>query len=432
MDLNRYLESFEKAAEDPAWLADFRRQGLEYFRQKGLPSFRDEDWKYTSLSKFSKLVFTPGAGLPVSKMASIRTRLDQISFKGSHRIVFVDGKFQSELSEKIEQPGLTISSLAEALGRPEVQSILQEDGNVPDGPKDGLKALNASFFTDGPYIHVKKGAMIAPVIHLVYVSSQGEATSEAPASHLRGLIELEAGAQAKIAESFIGMDDELAMTNVRTWVELGDDALLEHVKIQDEGLGTYHFGDLRVRQGKKSSFRSTLLSLGAALGRSEIWVRFEGEGAECSLDGVYAARGEQHVDCLTLIDHAVAGCCSHETYKGILDGSARGVFSGKVLVREHAQKTSAEQSNQNLLLSESAIANTRPQLQIYADDVKCTHGATVGRLDENSLFYLRSRGIAPSEARVLLTQAFAAEVLDRVQAPSLKEALKGRFRQWLS
>jgi Fe-S cluster assembly protein SufD len=258
-------------------------------------------------------------------------------------------------------------------------------------------------------------------IHLLFVSTaHGKPTLSQP----RNLIVLGVGSQATVIETWAGLSDEVYFTNAVTEVVLGDNARLDHYKLQGEAAGAFHIALTQVQQGRDSRFNSHSVALGAALARNDLRALFASQGSECTLNGLYMATGKQHLDNRTLIDHQSPRCTSRELYKGVLDGQSRGVFSGRVLVRHDAQKTDASQTNKNLLLSDEAVVDTKPQLEIFADDVKCAHGAAVGQLDEDALFYLRSRGIDQEAAKGLLTYAFASEMVNLIPLAPLRERVR--------
>ncbi|MGZ3687068.1 MAG: Fe-S cluster assembly protein SufD [Bdellovibrionota bacterium] len=362
-----------------------QKRGRESFERLGLPGVKNEDWKYTSLAAFSKTDFAPALNARLWLMEP--TQLP---------------------------PGLTVEPLNESVAA--LLSAYQGD------QEDGIKALNSANLGSGTVIRVARGVIVEKPIRLGLVHPGG-------ACFLHNIFILEEGAQAQIVEEYSG--GASGATNIVTQIVLGENSVLDHLRIQNENHGNFHFSDTRVEQPRSSRYRSSVVSLGGAVVRNEIRARLGGEGAECRLLGLYAAKGSQQVDCFTVVDHAVPHCQSHELYKGVLDDTAKGTFTGKIVVRPEAQKTDANQLNRNLLLSEGATANTRPQLQIDADDVKCSHGATIGRLDEEALFYLRSRGIEAQTARKLLTQAFASEVIEQMPIAGAREGLLVDFQKWL-
>jgi Fe-S cluster assembly protein SufD len=288
---------------------------------------------------------------------------------------------------------------------------------------NGFAALNTALFTSGLFLKVPRGVTVAAPIHLLFIG-EGAVEGPPPAAFPRVMIVAEENSSATIIESYASPQDEsVYLTNAIIDVSLADDARLQHYKIQRESVGAFHVATTRAELGPKSSYSITTINFGAALSRHDIRVQMDHEGAECSVDGLYMIDGSQHTDTHSVIDHRQPHCTSHQLYKGILDGRSRAVFNGKVFVRHDAQQTDARQTNKNLLLSTDARVDTKPQLEIYADDVKCTHGAAVGQLDEDEMFYLESRGINPSLARNLLTYGFAEEVIERIGIESIRREL---------
>jgi Fe-S cluster assembly protein SufD len=366
---------FEKAPAAPA-IARLRQAGIAAFGQLGFPGPRDEDWKFTSLAPLHRHAFPHEAAPPVLPAAP---------------------------------QGAVVCSLAEGLAKHGAEPFL---GRIADHRSLPLVALNTAFLSEGVFIRVPQGVACEEPILI----------DHPPGGFRRVLIVVEAGAQVAVAERFAGTG--VYFTCAVTEAHVGESASLDHYKSQRESGEAFHLGTLAVQMERASRFSTHYLGLGGALVRHEARVLFRGEGAEATVNGLYQAAGSQHLDNHTVIDHAVPHCASHELYKGILDGKSHGVFNGKIFVRQDAQKTDAKQSNQTLLLSDEATINTKPQLEIFADDVKCTHGATVGQLDEGQLFYLRSRGIGEAQARALLTFAFANDVVSRVKVPALRRELE--------
>ena len=308
-----------------------------------------------------------------------------------------------------------MKSLADSLEA--AKPILGQEANFHDR---AFVALNTAFFSDGIFVRVSKGVQSTVPIHLVFVSLAPGAPS---VSHPRVVISVEEGARATVVEEYVGLGDHPYFTNTVTEAVVGRGATLDHYKIGRESEQAFHIGTLSVRQERDSKFVNHSLSLGGALVRNDLGVLLGAEGGDCTLNGLYVLHGRQHVDHQTTIDHAKPNCGSHELYKGLLDGTSRGVFDGKIIVREDAQKTNATQMNKNLLLSDKALVNSNPRLEIFADDVKCRHGSSIGQIDGDAMFYLRSRGIKEADARRLLISAFAEEMVDRVKDPSIRTAL---------
>ena len=382
---------------EPAFVSAARKSGAAAFeRLGGLPSTRQEAWRWTNVQPISRI--------PFQAPAPVHGSVDLSGLElGTMRLVFIDGRLSPHLSVLPETSGVRLRSLLGA-DPATVEALLGQTAKVDEHP---FTALNAAHLGDGAVLEIDADIQAPSPIELVFISRGLTPGS----THPRVLVRLGAGARAQVAEIYAGLSGRPYFTNAVTEVTLGEGAELEHVRIQMEGARGYHVGTLWAAQARASRLRSHVFSLGGLLSRSEVSARFDGEGGRCELRGLYVGHEQQHLDHRTTLDHASPGCTSREVYKGILDGRSRGVFTGAVWVREGAQKTDASQSNKALLLSEDASAEATPQLQIFADDVKCAHGAAVGQLDDQALFYLRSRGIPLAEARGLLTRAFAEEVV---------------------
>jgi Fe-S cluster assembly protein SufD len=405
---------------EPGWLSLLRREAFERFLDRGFPSTSEEDWRFTSVAALAATGFSL-AGEPAAGVAEelLRERLPA-KWK-RHELVFVNGRFVEEMSALGELPeGVVVSSLSRALeSHPgEVEAVL----NV--APPEGSTAfsdLNRAFLSDGGFVFVPEGAALEAPIHLVFVTAGGERT----VSHPHSLVLVDRGGQAKVVESYLGPAGATYFTNAASEVVAVDGAVVDHYKVQRESASAFHVGSHRFLQAKGSTIGDHSLSFGARLARNDLHALLDGEGSDLTLNGLYVVRGTQHVDHHTLIDHKEPQCTSRELYKGVLDDESSGVFNGRIVVRKKAQKTNAQQTNKNLLLSEDALVNTNPQLEINADDVKCSHGATIGQLDKEALFYLRSRGIGLSSARAILTRAFIADVAERIRIDSLRDAMRG-------
>jgi Fe-S cluster assembly protein SufD len=333
------------------------------------------------------------------------------------RLVFVNGWPAPALSQTSDLPaGVRVESLARALaqGGAELEPVL---GRLADRPERAFAALNLAFLRDGAWVRIAPGVILERPILLLFVSTApGGPTVSSP----RNLIQAGAGSQLAVVESYVGLGREAYFTNAVTEIALEDGAVVDHVKLQEESERAFHVAALAVHQRRASQFYSHSVSLGGALVRNDLDTVFEDEGGECRLDGLYMVGGRQHVDNHTSIDHARPHCTSLELYKGVLDGRARAVFNGKIVVRPDAQKTNARQTNKNLVLSDDTDVNSKPELEIFANDVKCAHGATVGQVDRDALFYLRSRGLSAAAARDLLTYAFASEIVDVLRIPAVR------------
>ena len=430
-DLAHYVTAHQAVkAELPGaalnWLDDARCDALGRFCELGFPTSRDEDWKYTRLTALQKRQFQPPRSAAADLDSEMLAEL-HIADLDCHRLVFVDGRFEQSLSstEGVEE-GITVLPLSAALNA--VPDAVQHHfGKCASLATRGFSALNTAFSGEGAYVHLKTGATLGRPLFLLFAST-GQQTDLM--THPRIVVAAEANSKAVIIEKYAALGDATYLNNPVTEIDLGVDAEIDHYKLQEESHKAFHIATLEVRQARGSRFISHLVSLGGQLVRSDINSDL-GEHALCELNGLYMATGRQHMDFHTRIDHAMPNGTSKEYYKGVLDGRSRGVFNGRVYVHPDAQKTDAEQSNKNLLLSRHAEIDTKPQLEIYADDVKCAHGATVGQLDDNMIFYLRSRGIDEAAARGLLTYGFASDVLDAMSLTAVKEGLRDQLIEWL-
>jgi Fe-S cluster assembly protein SufD len=414
----------------PAWVRNIRKAAIARFAADGFPSTKNEDWRFTRIRPILqhdfRLLEKPSSnGLSVAQ-------LGEMSFPdaGCVRLVFLNGHFVGGLSSMNDLPqGLHVATLREAIDtdRATVQRHLAEHDGTSQSP---FVALNTGYLLDGAFVHIAKNALIDKPIHLVFVSAAS--SNGGVMSHPRNLIVADEGSSATVIESYVGPPGAVYFTNAVTEASIGDNADIEHYRVQKESQSAFHMASLSARLGRDSRFDTDYVSMGGGLVRNDVITVLDGEGIDCRLDGLYVATGHQHVDNHTNIEHTKPHCESHEMYKGILGGRAKGVFNGKIHVHPDAQKTDAKQSNGCMLLSDDAQINTNPQLEIYADDVKCTHGATVGQIDENAVFYLRSRGIAASDARHMLVHAFANEVLERIKVEPLRERLAADLFAWLA
>lgn len=398
----------------PAWLAPLRRGAIDRFARLGFPTRKSEAWKYTNTAPIAQAGFDPTAP---ARGGVTRDDVHRRFGDAAEGLVFVDGRFAPELSSsEALSKGVDARSLASVLDESPEQVRAQLEGAATvTRPFD---ALNLAFCRDGAWIRVAPGAD-ATCVQLLFLATGGRAAAQP-----RNFIRVERGARATVALHYASLGDEPYLTNAVTAVALDANAELEVVTVQAEGAGAYHLTSLDVTQARDSRFRSHVVSLGAALARSEVNALLTEPGVDCALNGLFLADGRQHMDNQTLIDHASPHGTSRELYKGILDGHSRGVFNGLVLVRPGAQKTNAQQSNPNLLTSDHARVNTKPTLEIHADDVKCSHGSTIGRLDEDALFYLRSRGIGERPAREMLTGAFASEIAHAIRFLPLRDQVE--------
>jgi Fe-S cluster assembly protein SufD len=423
--IESYLRSFESFARNggaaaPEWARSLRLSAITRFETLGFPTTRNEDWHFTSVAPIAERAFAP---LTSSPSTVTKSQLAPLSFGADdwHQIVFVNGRFDAGLSTLGGLPdGVTVMPLGRAYDELPIL-VEQHLGRIASFEGQTFTALNTAFIEDGAVVHVKQDVEVARPIHLLFVSDAGATDGT---SQPRNLIVLDRFAKATVIESYDGLEEARYFTNAVTEAVVGDGATLTHLKLQRESARAYQGGTVDVRQGRDSHLVSFSFATGAALSRTNIYTELRGEGCGATLNGLYLGDGEQTIDHQTRIEHVEPNCYSRELYKGILDGSSHGVFNGKVYVHPAAQKTDGKQTNQTLLLSEKAQIDTKPQLEIFADDVKCTHGATVGRLDENSLFYMKSRGINARTARELLTYAFAADVLETIELTEVREGLE--------
>jgi len=400
----------------PAWLTQARQASVEWATARRFPTRKDEDWKYTRLGALLDVPFER-AGAGAGRRVSPDT-IDALSIDAtSTRLVFVNGLFAPELSLLTELPeGVTVTNLASVLA--EGGAGLEPFFSRPFGEYDhAFTALNIALAEDGAFIQVAADTLVSAPIELVFLSdAQGFPIIASP----RSLIRAGPRSRVTVVETYAGTTGDPTCTNAVTQVLLDEGAQVEHYKIQDEPESAFHLALLDVRQGPDSRFSSGSVALGSKIARNEVHVRLEGEGAKVRIDGLYLPGGDQHHDNPILIEHAAPRCTSRQLYKGIVDERGHGVFNGRIIVWPGASGTDASQTNKNLLLSDHAEVDTRPRLEILTDDVKCTHGAAVGALDEEALFYLRSRGVPHEAARALLTYAFAREMLDLIPSESLR------------
>jgi len=410
--------------QDLPWLAGSRAQALAAFTGTGLPTLRDEDWKYTSVARIEQGRFFFLAATPDTVAAAeLAAEVANLALPGAHLLVFVDGRHVPALSGVGSLPtGVVVASLAATLRR-EPERLQFWLASPRHGKPGGFAALNAACMADGAYIHLAPGVVLEAPLHVLFVA----ATTDL-ATHSRNLVIAGADSRACIVEHHARLGAARYFSNVVTDIVVGPGATIEHHKLQEESAEAFHVAAVYADLAQGSRFVSSSFALGGALARTEIAVALDGEGAQCALDGLYLATGRQHIDHHTRIDHSRPHGTSREFYKGVLDGAARAVFNGKVIVHADAQHSDAAQTNRNLLLSDQAEIDTKPQLEIWADDVKCSHGATVGQLDAEQIFYLRSRGIADAAARALLTWGFAAEMVERVPLAPLRARLERLLR----
>jgi Fe-S cluster assembly protein SufD len=425
-----YLTQFDgltqsQQAEQPAWVRDVRRQAIARFRSEGFPTTRDEEFRTTPVSPIADAAFEPAfAAAPIAPgttlPASVREQFTIPGLTTAADVVFINGQYAAHLSKiPASLPnGIVIASLAEVLAK-EPALIEPYLNRVIAFPTQGFTALNTAFIQDGGVVILPDNAVLDAPVHLIYVSL---GSARPFVAHPRTLIVGGRHSQGRVIESFVGTHGYF--NNVVTEVVGAENSHLNHYRIQRESFDAYHVSSLHVRLGRTAVFTSHNLALGGGLVRNDVNATLDAEGIVCTLNGLYLVDGKRLIDNHTTIDHAKPHCESHELYKGVLDDHGRGVFNGKIFVREDAQKTDAKQTNQVLLLSEDATINTKPQLEIFADDVKCTHGATIGQLAAEQMFYLRARGIGQAEAQAMLIHAFASEIVERIDLEPLRDQLE--------
>jgi Fe-S cluster assembly protein SufD len=410
----RELPADEPAA--PAPVTALRRLGIERFAALGFPTLRQEDWRFTNVAPVARGTFVRPESDPE---AADPARLAVLEFPEAARLVFVDGRFSAKLSHVDELPaGIVVASLADALARTP-DAVLPWLGRLGE-TSNPFVALNTAFLQGGAFVLVPRGAVVEKPVHLLFLSSgmEGRATYSFP----HNLIVAGENSQITLVETYAGEGTYLCCPV--TELMAGPASVVDHYKLQRESREAFHLATFQITGERSSRPSSHSISIGGALVRNDVNAVLAGEGIDCILNGLYLAEGRQLIDNHMRVDHVKAHCGSHELYKGILDGKARAVFNGLIHVHPGAQKTDAKQSNRNLLLSSEAIANSNPQLEIFADDVKCTHGSTVGQLDDDAVFYLRSRGIGAEAARSILTYAFASDIVERIKLEPVRRDLE--------
>jgi Fe-S cluster assembly protein SufD len=420
--LETYLDAFSDfqttaPGRDLGWLRKLRDDAFARFCEVGFPTTHDEDWRFTNVSAIAKTPFR----LAATTNEICKNDFDTWLLPGAaYRLVFVDGRFVRELSSTASQKGVTAASLSETLNT-NPASVEPHLGRYLNTERDSFAALNTAFLADGAYIHVKKGVVVGQPIHLLFVSTASDAPTM---THPRNLIVAEEQSQLAVVEDYVSLGSAVSFCNTATELIAAESAVVSHYMLEREDTQAFNISTLRIQQGRSANVATHSVLLGGGLVRNNVHPVLAGEGAECLINGLFIGSGRQHLDNYMLVEHASPHCESRQFYNGILDGQSHGVFHGRIIVHKDAQKTDAKQTNRNLLLSDDAQIDTKPQLEIYADDVKCTHGATIGQIDETALFYLRSRGIDEHSARKLLLLAFANECLDRMKEDGVRSHLQ--------
>jgi Fe-S cluster assembly protein SufD len=420
----RSFAAARAGAGEPAWVAALRAEAFASFEGRGFPTTDDEDWKYTNVAPLARREYRPADASAAAPLAPATVEPFVYDEARASRLVFVNGLFAPTLSSLEALPaGVVVADIGAALSGEHGSLVREKLGSLAPAAAGGAFAsLNAAFFAGGAFIHVPRGVRVESPVQLLFLSAAGGGHLASP----RLLVVAGRESEVDIIESYAaaGEGGEY-LTNTVAEVFVGDGARVTHVKVQDEGEAAYHVGTTQADVGRDAVYDLTTVTFGSKLSRHDIAVRLGHENGTCHVDGLYLVGDGQHADTHSLIDHGVPRCASRQTYKGILDGKSRAVFNGRVFVHEGAHQTDAQQSNKNLLLSREARVDTKPQLEIYNDDVKCSHGATVGQLEEEELFYLISRGLNPALARNLLTYGFAEELVEKIRHESIRRQLDG-------
>ena len=421
-DQEHYLTEFERlerrgAQRTPSWLAARRRSAMARFRELGFPTTRDEDWRYTNLAPLAAMAFRPDEHITRDELPAGTLEQFTLDLDGP-RLVFVNGRFSPRHSSRTPRPGgVRVSSLAEAIAHDGVL-VERHLARHAAWETNAFAALNTAFVEDGAFLHVPADASLPMPIELLFL-----ATSPGALVQPRVLIVAGAGSRFKVVERYMGFTGEAYFANTVTEIDAAPGASVDHYVLQEQGADAFHITTIAADLEHESSFSTCGMTFGGRLARTTLAVRFGGQSARAALSGLYVVDGRQHVDNHVTVDHAVPRCSSQQLYKGVLDGSSRAVFNGRIIVRPDAQKTDANQTNKHLLLSDGVEVDSKPQLEIFADDVRCTHGAAEGQLAPDALFYLRSRGLDEASARALLTYGFAREVVDRITVAPIRAYL---------
>lgn len=414
-----YLEAFEaRGPQGPSWLSALHERGMRAFEARGFPSPREEAWRKTNLRPVTETHF-PVADSQGTVPPTLVERLDDLG--DSHRLVFVDGRFAADLSDLSDlAAGLTVTPLSE-YGEAAPERMLAALGARADIDWHPFAALNTAFFVDGAYVHVARGALIEKPIAVTHIIT-GEADQHAVYPRL--LVEAEDGAEVRVVERFIGDAQTGALVIPVSELSAGNNTVLDYSRLQEDGVATMNIGTVNLASQRDASLRGAFVGDGGRMARLDLIADLEGQGGEIDCNGIYLTEGRQFTDFHTWFNHRVDNCYSRQRFKGMLQGRSETVFDGLVKVFEGAQKTDAVQENRNLILGKRALAHSNPRLEIFADDVKCTHGSTVGELDEEALFYLRTRGISAEGAKGMLTLAFAGEIVDMFRVSGVRDHVR--------
>ena len=422
------FEQVGRAAALPDFASGLRDRAFARFSDLGFPTTKLERWRFTNVTPIAKtpFVLAPPAEVQVSTLAPY-----EVPSVSGLRLVFVNGRYVQNLSVLPDVPaGVSIRSLAETLAMD--PGVVEADlGGLAAFDNDAFTAMNTALFSDGAVVRVAPNTSVETPLHLLFLSTVDD-DGKSVMTHPRVLVHAGENSQLRVIETYAGPDDARYFTNAVTEIVAGPNAVVDHYKLLRDGLQAFHIASMHLRLARGATFSSHSITIGGGFVRNNVDAVLDGEGAECTLNGLYLTNGRRFVDNHTAIHHAKPHCASHELYKGILDDEARAVFNGKIIVELNAQKTDAKQTNSALLLSEGAQINTKPELEIFADDVKCTHGATIGQLNEEALFYLRSRGLSRHQARDVLIHAFASDLLNRIAIEPIRDTLDEILQQQLS
>jgi Fe-S cluster assembly protein SufD len=430
--LRNYLDAFNAfgadAARQPAWLRALRERAFTRFCEVGFPTTKQEDWRFTNVNAIAQTPFQLARDARRSG-AIYGDTLEACRIPGAAcQLVFLNGRFARELSDLGSLPqGVRAGSLAEAIAQ-DGESLEAHLGRYVNIDRDAFCALNTAFIEDGAYVYLPRRTVLEAPICFLFISLPG---GDPEMTNPRNLIVAEAATEASIVEDYVSLGSGASFSNAVTELVAGEGAVISHYLIEREDRQAFNVSTLRTQQGRSANVSSHSVLLGGGIVRNNVHPVLGGEGGECLINGLFIGNGSQHMDNYMLVEHASPHCSSRQFYNGILDGHSHGVFHGRIIVHKDAQKTDAKQTNRNLLLSDDAQIDTKPQLEIYADDVKCTHGATIGQVEENALFYMRSRGIDEASARGLLLLAFANECLDRMKCRPVRDYLQDLVQGWL-
>lgn len=416
----------KKFRDNPEWLKDLRENASQEFSAIGFPTLKDEDWRFTNLAPIARNKFSiveEGKSIPGKK------EIQDLSIPGldAARLVFINGHFSSENSDIGELPvGVVVCSLSDAISENK-KNIEDYLGQYAEYERQSFIALNTTLFEDGLYIYVPRSVAFERPVYALFISTDEDVQSIV---NQRNLIIAEDNTELKVIEHYVSTSDNVHFSNVVTEAFAGENCNLEHYLLECESTKAFNISTLRVEQRRNSNIKSHSVLLGGALVRNNVHPVLGGEGSHSLINGLYMATGRQHMDNFMRVEHASPHCDSRQFYNGVLDQKSRGVFHGRIVVHENAAKTDAKQTNKNLLLTDTAQVDTKPQLEIYNEDVKCTHGATIGQMDEDAIFYLQSRGIPKEDARTIMLRAFTAQSISNMDLEPVRSYLESKVEDW--